>query len=193
MRRIIVLLIAGLAMTSECAAQVNQSDSQTLQAILSELRELRAELHNQHAQTQTMQVLLFQMQMYQTAISLSLIHISVAGATDTVKVAIADAYQGLKSLVKKKFGDHSDVAEAIDKLEAKPDSGGRKETVLEELKAINSTSDPELVSAAQSLFKLIQALPQGEKHNQVAKGTGIAQADCGSTAVTMHAPPKKDD
>jgi hypothetical protein len=119
---------------------------------------------------------------------------AVAGATDTAKSAIADGYQGLKSLIKKKFGDHSGVAKAIDNLEEKPDSGGRRQTVLEELQAINSTSDPELVSAAQSLFKLIRALPQGEKHVQAAHGTGIAQADRGSTAtVTVHAPPKKDD
>ena len=100
----------------------------------------------------------------------------------------------MKSLIKKKFGDHSGVAKAIDNLEEKPDSGGRRQTVLEELQTINSTPDPELVSAAQSLFKLIRALPQSEKHLQAAHGTGIAQADRGSTAtVTMHAPPKKDD
>jgi hypothetical protein len=69
MRRTILALIAGLAMTSVCNAQVNQSDSQTLQAILSELRQLRTELHNQQAQNQTMQVLLFQMQMYQAVIN----------------------------------------------------------------------------------------------------------------------------
>jgi hypothetical protein len=119
---------------------------------------------------------------------------AVAGTTDTAKSAIADAYQGLKSLIKKKFGDHSEAAEAIDKLEAKPDSDGRKKTLVEELEAVNSASDPELVSAAQSLLVLIRALPQGEKHIQVAQGTGIAQADRSSTAtVTMHAPPKKDD
>jgi hypothetical protein len=112
----------------------------------------------------------------------------------TAKSAIDEAYQGLKTLIKKKYGDRSDVAEAIDKLEAKPESGSRRHTVLEELKAINSTSDPELVSAAQSLFKLIRALPHGEKHIQIAQGTGIAQADHGSSAsVTMHAPPRKDD
>jgi hypothetical protein len=117
-----------------------------------------------------------------------------AGATDTAKSAIADAYQGLKSLIKKKFGHDSDVAEAIDKLEAKPDSGARKEVVAEELKAVNSASDPELVSAAQSLLALIKGLPQSEKHIQVAQGTGIAQADRGGTAtVTMHAPLRKDD
>ena len=119
---------------------------------------------------------------------------AVAGAQDTAKSAIADAYEGLKSLVKKKFGHDSEAAEAIDKLEAKPDSDGRKQTLAEELKAANSTSDAELVTAAQSLLALIKALPQGEKHIQVAQGTGIAQADRGSTAtVTMSGPPKKDD
>jgi hypothetical protein len=104
------------------------------------------------------------------------------------------AYQGLKSLIKKKFGDHSDVVEAIDKLEAKTDSDGRKQTLAEELKAINPAVDPDLLSAAQSLLALINALPQGEKHIQVAHGTGIAQADRGSTAtVTTHAPPRRDD
>jgi hypothetical protein len=119
---------------------------------------------------------------------------AVAGATDTAKSAIADAYQGLKSLVMKKFGHDSDAAEAIDKLEAKPDSDGKKQVLAEELNAVNSSSDPELVSAAQSLLALIKALPQGEKHIQFAQGTGIAQADRGSTAtVTMNTPLRKDD
>lgn len=119
---------------------------------------------------------------------------AVAGATDTAKSAISDAYEGLKSLIKKKFGHDSEAAEAIDKLEAKPDSGARKEVLAEELNAVNSSSDPELVSAAESLLALIKALPHGEKHIMIAQGTGIAQADRGSTAtVTMHAPPRKDD
>jgi len=119
---------------------------------------------------------------------------AVAGATDTAKSAVADAYEALKSLIKKKFGSDSEASEAIDKLEAKPDSDGKKQVLAEELKAVNSTSDPELVSAAQALLELIRALPQGEKHIQVAQGTGIAQADRGSTAtVTMHAPSRKDD
>jgi hypothetical protein len=107
---------------------------------------------------------------------------AVAGATDTAKSAIADAYQGLKSLIKKKFGHDSDVAEAIEKLEAKPEFDGRKETLAEELRAVNSTSDPELVSAAQAVLSLMESLPQGEKHIQYARGSGIAQADRGSQA-----------
>ena len=53
-----------------------------------------------------------------------------------------------KSLIKKKNGDHRDLAEAIDKLEAKPDSDGKKQVLAEQLKAGGSASDPELVSAA---------------------------------------------
>jgi hypothetical protein len=36
-------------------------------------------------------------------------------AKDTAKVAMADAYQGLKTLIKEKFGHDNDVAEAIDR------------------------------------------------------------------------------
>lgn len=120
---------------------------------------------------------------------------AVAGAKDTAKSAIADAYQGLKSLIKKKFGHDSDAADAIDSLEAKPDSDGRKKTLAEELEAVNSSSDPELVSAAQSLLSLIKALPVGEKHTQVAHGTGIVQVmgDGATGSVTMHAPVKRDE
>jgi chromosome segregation ATPase len=69
MKRIALLLTTCLAITSLCGAQVNRSDSETLQAILSELRQIRSELHNQQAQNQTLQVLLFEMQTYQTAIN----------------------------------------------------------------------------------------------------------------------------
>jgi hypothetical protein len=94
----------------------------------------------------------------------------LAGATDTTESAIADAYQSVKSLAKKKFGHDSDVAETIDMLEAKPASHARKILVAEELKAVNSAAEAELVSAAQSLLALIEALPQGEQHIRVSQG-----------------------
>jgi chromosome segregation ATPase len=113
MRRIIVLLIAGLAMTSECAAQVNQSDSQTLQAILSELRELRAELHNQHAQTQTMQVLLFQMQMYQTAIN------RATQRTDDARSKLSEVREGESHLAADISRDEDSLRDTHDEADKK--------------------------------------------------------------------------
>jgi hypothetical protein len=64
---------------------------------------------------------------------------AVAGTKDTAKSAIADAYDGLKSLIKKKFGYDSHAADAIDMLEAKPESDGRKQTLAEELRAVDPT------------------------------------------------------
>jgi hypothetical protein len=133
-----------------------------------------------------------------SAIAAALAAGAATGATDTAKKAITDAYDGLKSIIKKKFGSDSEAVHAIDKLEAKPDSEGRRLTLSEELETIDAGSDPELTAAAQSLLELIRALPKGETHIQSAQGTGIAQADRGGTAmVTMASPlssqPKKDD
>ena len=109
---------------------------------------------------------------------------ATSGVTEVAKKAIVDGYEGLKALLKKKFGNNTDVSDAIDKLQAKPDSPARRATLGEELTAANAVSDPELVSAAQSLLALIKNLPQGDQHvQQIAQGTGIAQAAGGSTAT----------
>jgi hypothetical protein len=129
-----------------------------------------------------------------TAIVAALSTGAAKGATDAAKTAVVDAYGGLKSLIKIRFGGHSEAAVAIDRLEAKPDSDGRRQTLSEELQSANVGTDPEIASAAQALLALIRALPDGEKNIQFAQGQGIAQADRGSTAtVSLYAGPGKDD
>jgi hypothetical protein len=129
-----------------------------------------------------------------TAIIAALTAGALSGVTESAKKAISDGYSGLKALLHKKFGGKPEVTDAIAKLEAKPDSPGRQQTLAEELKATNVSADPELVGAAQTLLELINALPQGEQHIQHAVGTGIAQADRGSTATVNLAPaPVKKD
>ena len=119
---------------------------------------------------------------------------AASGATDAAKKAIVDAYSGLKSLALKKFGGDSTATSAIKMLELKPDSGDLKQILGKELEHVKADSDPELAKAAHDLLELIRALPQGEKHVQYAQGTGIAQADRGSTAtVNYYTPPKKDE
>ena len=115
---------------------------------------------------------------------------AATGATDVAKKAIADGYDALKGLIKKKFGGNSQVVDAMDKLQAKPDSAGRRETLAEEIREIKAAEQPELLAAAGSLLELIKAMPNGEQHiQQVAQGTGIAQASGGSTAsVNIYAP-----
>lgn len=119
-----------------------------------------------------------------------------SAAGNVAKKALVDCYDGLKALLKKKFGAESDVAEAVDKLEDKPDAKGRRQTVEDEIVAVKAGADPELLAAARALLDQIKAMP-GEKHAvQIAHGTGIAQASDGSSAsVTFHGspPPSKND
>ena len=102
MRQITFLIIAGLAVTPSGYAQVNQPNSQTLQAILSELRAIRSELNNQQAQNQTMQVLLVQMQSYQTAIN------RAAQRTDDARSNLAEVREG-----ERYFSDYIDRDEDL--------------------------------------------------------------------------------
>lgn len=119
-----------------------------------------------------------------------------SAAGDVAKKALVDCYDGLKALLKKKFGGESEVAQAVDKLEDKPDAKGRRLTVEEEMTAVKAGADPELLMAAQALLNQLKAMPGAKQSVQIAHGAGIAQASEGSSAsVTFHGspPPTKND
>ncbi len=77
--------------------------------------------------------------------------------------AIKDSYSALKALLKKKFGEKSDLVEAVNKLEAKPQSEARKATVQEEVEAVKASDDPEIVQLAQSLLEKLKEYPEGQQ------------------------------
>ena len=105
-----------------------------------------------------------------------------ATSVERDKAAVVAAYGKLKALLVKKFGGKSDVVQAVEQVEAKPDSNGRKETLAEEIAEVKANQDPEIVQAAQILLQAVQGLPEGGQHMQTATGNYIAQADRGSTA-----------
>lgn len=107
-----------------------------------------------------------------------------AGAGKVASKAVEDAYGGLKSLILKKLGAGSEAAGAVAKLEAKPDSAGRRDVLAEELEAAGAGADAELVAAAHHLQAALATLA-GESHgdvHQTATGQGIAQAAHGGRA-----------
>jgi len=108
----------------------------------------------------------------------------VASAGNVASEAVKDAYGALKNLLVQKLGAKSDAAEAVAKLEAKPDSEARKATVAEEFSAAKIADDAELLAAAQRLRAALDQLPQDARaHVQHAVGSYIAQASGGSTAT----------
>jgi len=105
-----------------------------------------------------------------------------AGIGKVGESALVYAYQGLKAALKRRFGDGSEVVEAVDKLEQKPDSEARKAVLLEEAEAAGVDEDPRIRKAAQQLLDQLKTQPDGEQHVQYARGSYIAQADRGSHA-----------
>jgi hypothetical protein len=116
-----------------------------------------------------------------------------AGATETGKKVVGDAYEGLKSLIKKRFGEKSEAAVAVEKLEASPGSEGRKITLAEELEAVGAGVDKEFVKAAEAVLAKIRELPQGTRIQQTATGDGNIQIAGHGVSVNAGSSGRSDD
>ena len=105
-----------------------------------------------------------------------------SSAGEVGQQAVRDAYNGLKVLLKQKFGA-GDLVEAVDKVEQKPDSEGRRAMLQEEVATAQAYQDPELKQAAETLLAQMEQEPQLAHYvKQIAVGNYIAQASHGGTA-----------
>lgn len=112
--------------------------------------------------------------------------------TEAVGSAIKESYAKLKALLNSKFGEKSEVVEAVAKLEAAPDSAGRRGVLQEEVAKAKAADDPKIIEAAEGLREQLKALPGASQVFQQAIGSNIAQASGGSTAtVNVNTPPQK--
>lgn len=116
----------------------------------------------------------------------------VAALAKLSEGAIQDAYGALKKLIKRKLGERSDVADAVDRLEQKPDSAGRRATLEEEVAAAGAPADDELVAAARDLIARIEAAPGGSQVITEVRQeiTGDRNVVSGTGNVTVHESPK---
>ena len=87
----------------------------------------------------------------------------VAALANLSKDAIQDGYGALKAALKKKFGSESDLVDAVDKLEKKSDSEGRKATLQEEVEIAKVNDDPNIIRLAQDLLDKIKEQPGGQQ------------------------------
>ncbi len=108
-----------------------------------------------------------------------------AGVPKVAEQAIVDGYNTLKSALKERFGEGSDVVEAVEKLEAKPNSTGRQTTLKEEIKDSKADQDPDLIIAAEALVAKIKDLPGGQTIvTQVVEGDRNVFSGTGNVTVT---------
>lgn len=74
------------------------------------------------------------------------------------QTVIKDAYVALKGALQHKFGADSDIIEAVDKLEQKPDSSARQAVLQEEIEESNAPQDAELIQIAEGLVEKLKDL-----------------------------------
>ena len=90
---------------------------------------------------------------------------------------IKDAYDALKAAIAKKYGVNSDLAEEIEKLEKKPTSTARKESLKEEVAAAKADKDPEILRLAQTLLDKV--------HDQPGSASTIINQQAGDNSIQI--------
>jgi hypothetical protein len=125
------------------------------------------------------------------AITSALVAGAKDGLTEVTKKGLSDGYDKLKSLLLRHGGGRTDIVDALEKVEAKPESQARRAVLSEELESSGAANDTALQEQANLLLDLVRAQPAGNTSAQIASGTGIAQADRGSSATVTIAHPQR--
>lgn len=105
------------------------------------------------------------------------------------QTAVRDAYSALKSLIAQKFGRDSSISRAVDDLEAKPESAGRKAVLQEEVAAVGALADPDIVAAAKAVQEQVRVQPLVQVHASGERSVAIGGNVQGGTIVTGDQPP----
>jgi len=88
------------------------------------------------------------------------------GVKDTASAAVKDAYEGLKTLVRKRFAGRRDGELVLARYEEAPDTW--KDPLTAELTEAGAAADEHLVTAAQALMQLVDAAGTAAGKYQVA-------------------------
>jgi hypothetical protein len=75
---------------------------------------------------------------------------------------VKDAYHALKAALQHKFGVNSELVEAVDKLEERPDSKARQAVLQEEVASVKADQDPELFQVAKTLSEQLNQISGGK-------------------------------
>ena len=108
---------------------------------------------------------------------------ALANLSDTL---VKDAYQALKGLITQKFGEKSDLTQAVGQVESKP-SKPRQAVLEEEIAAAKADQDAELLQAAEKLLELVrQAEKSSEPGAVIQQKAGDRSTQIGTVGGDVH-------
>jgi hypothetical protein len=131
-------------------------------------------------------------------ITAAILAVLPALATDMVKSGVKDAYEGLKVVIRRKWGEAAPISKAIAAVEEDPSSKAQAAVLEEKVGAVKATEDAEVAQALRQLVE--QMKTHGVGGEAVAKiqfnmSGGVVQGVAGAENVqigsmTFGAPPK---
>ena len=78
-------------------------------------------------------------------------------ASDVVKAGVKDAYDGLKAVIRRKWGDTAPISKAIAAVEDDPKSKAQAAVLQEKVEAVNAKDDADVMKALQALLEQMKA------------------------------------
>jgi hypothetical protein len=92
-------------------------------------------------------------------------------APELVTSGLKDAYQGLKAVIRRKFGESSQVSKAVEALEADPGSKGQAAVLQEKVTVARASEDPDVMKA---LAELVNTLKEAKIGGEAVSNIKIA-------------------
>jgi hypothetical protein len=131
-------------------------------------------------------------------ITAAILAVLPALASDVVKASVKDAYEGLKAVIGRKWGDTGPLSKAISALEQDPKSKAQSAVLEEKVGAVKATEDAEVAQALRQLVEQMKSHGIGGEavaRIQFTMSGGVVQGVAGAETVhigtmTFGAPPK---
>jgi hypothetical protein len=119
-------------------------------------------------------------------------------ASDMVKSGVKDAYEGVKAVIRRKWGDAAPISKAISALEEDPNSKAQAAVLEEKVAAVNAADDADVAQALHQLVEQMKTYGIGGEavaRIQFNMSGGVVQGVAGAenvqiSSMTFGAPPK---
>lgn len=109
-------------------------------------------------------------------------------ASDMVTAGIKDAYDGLKAVIRRKWGDTAPISKALSALEEAPKSKAQAAVLEEKVQSVNATKDTEVAQALHRLIETMKAHNIGGEataHIRFTMNGGVVQGVAAAENVTI--------
>lgn len=118
--------------------------------------------------------------------------------SEVVKSGVKDAYEALKAVIRRKWGDTAPISKAVSALEEDPASKAQAAVLEEKVAAVKATDDPEVAQALRQLVEQMKTHGIGGEavaRIQFTMSGGVVQGIAGAEniqigSMTFGAPPK---